>query len=149
MRKNFFPLRVTEHWNRLRLWRGLWSLLPWRCSKSTWMKSCAACSRWPCFGRGVGLDDPQRSLPTPTVLSFCETCRRPCNWKGSEHIAFSIKIWKEQCFETASDKNSQLFEILFLGRKSSKHCYANGGRNIRSDCTVKTCFWLVAFLLRQ
>jgi len=45
MRKNFFPLRVTEHWNRLRLWRGLWSLLPWRCSKSTWMKSCAACSR--------------------------------------------------------------------------------------------------------
>jgi len=28
----------------------------------------AACCRWPCFGRGVGLDDPQRSLPTPTIL---------------------------------------------------------------------------------
>ena len=22
----------------------------------------------PCFSRGVGLDDPQRSLPTPTIL---------------------------------------------------------------------------------
>jgi len=22
----------------------------------------------PCFGRRVGLDDPQRSLPTPTIL---------------------------------------------------------------------------------
>ena len=21
-----------------------------------------------CFGRGIGLDDPQRSLPTPTIL---------------------------------------------------------------------------------
>ena len=25
-----------------------------------------------CFGRGVGLDDPQRSLPTPNILWFCE-----------------------------------------------------------------------------
>jgi len=31
-----------------------------------------ACCRWPCFGRRVGLDDPQRSLPTPTILWFCE-----------------------------------------------------------------------------
>ena len=27
---------------------------------------------WICFGRGVGLDDPQRSLPTPTILWVCE-----------------------------------------------------------------------------
>ena len=46
----------------------LWILLFWRHSKSTWMKSCAVCSRWPCFSRGVGLDDLQRSLPTPTIL---------------------------------------------------------------------------------
>ena len=26
----------------------------------------------PCFGRRVGLDDPQRSLPTPTILWFCD-----------------------------------------------------------------------------
>jgi len=35
--------------------------------------SCAAYCRWPCFGRGVGLDDPQRSLPTPTILWFCDS----------------------------------------------------------------------------
>ena len=33
--------------------------------------SLFACCRWPCFGRGVGLDDPQRSLPTPNILWFC------------------------------------------------------------------------------
>jgi len=28
---------------------------------------CCSCCRRPCFGRGVGLDDPQRSLPTPAI----------------------------------------------------------------------------------
>jgi len=32
-----------------------------------------ACCRWPCFGRRVGLDDPQRSLPTPNILWFCDS----------------------------------------------------------------------------
>jgi len=32
--------------------------------------NCAACSGWPCFSRRVGLGDPQRSLPTPTMLWF-------------------------------------------------------------------------------
>ena len=27
----------------------------------------------PALGGGVGLDDPQRSLPTPSILWFCET----------------------------------------------------------------------------
>ena len=49
----------------------LWSLLLWRYSRPAWTRSCAACSRWPCFSRGVGLDDPQRSLPTPSILWFC------------------------------------------------------------------------------
>ena len=66
MRKNFFPLRVTEHWNRLpreavespsleifktRLDKILCSLL--------WVTL---------LGQGVGLGDPQRALPTPTIL---------------------------------------------------------------------------------
>jgi len=66
MRKNFFTLRVTEHWNRLprevvespsleifktRLDEVLCSLL--------WVTL---------LQQGVGLDDPQRSLPTPTIL---------------------------------------------------------------------------------
>ena len=46
----------------------LWSLLLWRYSRLTWTRSCAACCRWPCFGRRVGLDDPQWSLPTPTTI---------------------------------------------------------------------------------
>jgi len=37
-----------------------------------WTRSCAACCTWPCFGRSVGPDDPQRSLPTPTILWFCK-----------------------------------------------------------------------------
>ena len=49
----------------------LWILLLWRYSKPAWTRSCAACCRWPCFIRGVVLDDPQRSLPTPTILWFC------------------------------------------------------------------------------
>ncbi|GAB0192672.1 translation initiation factor IF-2-like [Grus japonensis] len=71
MRKNFFPLRVTEHWDRLPrevvespslerfkthldaiLCDLLWVILLWQ---------------------GVGQDDLQRSLPTPTSLGFCES----------------------------------------------------------------------------
>ena len=51
---------------------GLWSLLLWRYSRPVWTRSCAACCRWPCFGRRVGLDDPQTSLPTPAILWFCD-----------------------------------------------------------------------------
>ena len=52
---------------------GLWILLIWRCSKPSWMRSCAAYCRWPCFGRGLGPDDPKRSLPTATILWFCDS----------------------------------------------------------------------------
>ena len=37
----------------------LWSLLLWRYSRPAWTRSCAACSGWPCFGRRVGLGDPE------------------------------------------------------------------------------------------
>ena len=50
-----------------------WSLLLWRYSRPAWTRSCAAYCRWPCFGGEVGLDDPQRSLPTPTILWFCDS----------------------------------------------------------------------------
>jgi len=51
------------------------------------MRSCATCSRWPCFGRVVGPDDPQRSLPSPTILWFCVICL--FLWKFS---SFSSKL---------------------------------------------------------
>ena len=51
----------------------LWSLLLWSYSRPTWTCFFAACCRWPCFGRRVGLDDPQRSVPDPAILWFCNS----------------------------------------------------------------------------
>ena len=36
--KNFFTVRVMEHWNGLP--EGLQSLLLWRCSRPTWIPPC-------------------------------------------------------------------------------------------------------------
>jgi len=68
--------RISSLWG----WRStgtgcpgrLWSLLLWRYSTLAWTRSYAACCRQPCFGRRVELDDPQRSLPTSTILWFCD-----------------------------------------------------------------------------
>ena len=52
----------------------LWSFLLWRYSRPAWTGSCAACCRWPCFSRGVGLDDPQRwwcCLVLPVLSAVC------------------------------------------------------------------------------
>jgi len=65
MRKNFFPLRVKEHWNRL----------PREVVESPSLeifKTCldaVLCSllQVPLLRQEVGLDDPQRSLPTPNI----------------------------------------------------------------------------------
>ena len=51
----------------------LWSLLLWRYARPAWTRSSAACCRWSYFGRRVGLDDPQRSLKTPTILWLCDS----------------------------------------------------------------------------
>ena len=72
----------------------LWNLLLWRNSRPAWTRSCAVCCRWPCFGRagGVGLDDPQRSLPTPIILWFCDSVIllvvRPLTWSSKCFYAF-------------------------------------------------------------
>ena len=66
----------------------LWSLLLWRYSRPAWTRSCAACCRWPCFGRRVGLDDPQRSLSTLNILWFCDSPNTTCQ-QGSALIGFT------------------------------------------------------------
>jgi len=70
MRKNFFTLRVMEPWTRL----------PRDVVESPSLDilknhlDAVLCSLlWVTLLRqGVGLGDPQRSLPTPTMLGFCE-----------------------------------------------------------------------------
>jgi len=63
-RKNFFPLRVTEHWHRL----------PREAVDSSSLEifethlDAVLCSLLTLLRQGVGLDDPQRSLPTLTIL---------------------------------------------------------------------------------
>ena len=68
MRKNFFPLRAMEPWPRL----------PREAGESPSLEifqprlAAVLCSLlWvTLLGQGVGLGDPQRSLPTPAVLGF-------------------------------------------------------------------------------
>ena len=89
MKRTFYSFNIISVWTWGRTsslwgWRStgtgcpgsLWILLLWRYSRPAWTWSCAACCRWPFFGRKVGLDDPQRSLPTPTILWFCDTAAK-------------------------------------------------------------------------
>ena len=41
---------------------------------------------WPCFGRGGGPDDPQRTLPTPNILWFCEAALPPWHPATQSHL---------------------------------------------------------------
>jgi len=66
MRKNFFPLRVTEHWPRLP--REAVESPPLEIFK-TRLDGVLCSLLWvTLLGQGAGLGDPQRSLPTPNVL---------------------------------------------------------------------------------
>jgi len=72
-RKNFFPLRVTEHWNRLR--REAVESPSLEIFKPR--LDVVLCSLlWVTLLRqGVGLGDPQRSLPTLNILGFCDSVK--------------------------------------------------------------------------
>ena len=59
-RQNFFSVRVTEHWNRL---RGEAAESPLET-----FKTCVDAFLGTCFRRVVGQHDLQKSLPSPTVL---------------------------------------------------------------------------------
>ena len=76
--------RISSLWE----WRStgtrcpgrLWSLLLQRYSRPAWTRSSAACCRCPCFGRRVGLDDPRRSLPTPTICDSVIISPKMVSW---------------------------------------------------------------------
>ena len=63
LRKNFFTLRVTEHWNKLP--REAMKFCAWRSSEATWTLAWALCSGFPCLARGF---DIQGFLPASTIL---------------------------------------------------------------------------------
>jgi len=66
MRKNFFPLRVTEPWPRLP--RGAVESPSLEIFKPHLDKVLYSLLWVTLLWQGVGLDDPQRSLPTPNLL---------------------------------------------------------------------------------
>ena len=124
--------RTSSLWG----WRGtgtgfpgrLWSLLLWRYSRPTWTRSYATCCRWPCFGRGVGLDDPQRSLPTPNILWFCEVSTFP----------FSSLVTQPPGLGPHLPLIHVYLGICFLVKNLSAcfHCYSD---NFKRTCLPTAC----------
>ena len=89
----------------------LWVLLLWRYWKPPSTRSCATCSRWPCFSRGVGLDDPQTSLPTPNILWFCDSVKREMQEVPSEHKETLSSLWRWLTLAQASQRGWELFVL--------------------------------------
>lgn len=68
---------------------GLQSLPPWRYWKDIWTRATG--SGWPCFRRGTGQDDLQKSLPQP----FCDTvinANKKCQYKALIQIIAILLI---------------------------------------------------------
>jgi len=66
VRRNFFPLRVREPWPRLP--RGAVESPSLEIFKTHLDKDLCSLLWVTLLGQGVGVDDPQRSLPTLTIL---------------------------------------------------------------------------------
>ena len=75
MRKSCFTLRVTEPWPRLPR-EAVESLSQEIFRPRPDMVLCSLL--WvTLLWQGVGLGDPQRSLPTPAMLGSCDLCNPP------------------------------------------------------------------------
>ena len=110
----------------------LWSLLLWRYSRPAWTRSCAACCRWPCFGRGVRLDDPQSFLPTPTILWFCDSAMDSS--QSTDYTLQSIPNWKTD------------FRCLCLGWTPRDILWTQGWATPHDVCCQSPCTTHVGIL---
>ena len=74
---------------------GLWSLFLWRYSKPAWMWSCSACSRWPCFSRG--LDYMTHRGPFQPLL-FCNSVKSllSASWLARRDGENPVPWWELQ-----------------------------------------------------
>ena len=105
MRKNFFPLRVTEPWPRL----------PREAVESPSLEIFQTCLDtvlcsllWvTLLGQGVGLGDPQRSLPTQTILWFCDSVIH------SNHSTL-INSWAKL---NKKNKQTDIFMQVYINKK--------------------------------
>ena len=103
-RKNFFPLRVMEHWNRLP--RGAVES-PSLEIFQTYLDAVLCSLLWvTLLGQGVGLGDPQRSLPTPAMLGFCDCATSTQRMFPKIHLQKPVlisglhplqRLWSHQC----------------------------------------------------
>ena len=107
----------------------LFCLLLWRYSRPAWTRSSTTYCRWPCFGREVGLDDPQRSLPTPNILWFCEKSsvftqnfadnpNVPSSVIEVSYCDSSVKHLQSQCYRLWKRETKAWTQTLFFRRAS-------------------------------
>ena len=75
MRKNFFPLRVTEPWPRLP--RGAVESPSLEIFQPRLVAVLCPLLWVTLLGQGVGLGDPQRALPTRAMMGFCDFVTPP------------------------------------------------------------------------
>ena len=106
----------------------LWSLLLWRYSRPAWTRSCAGCCRWPCFSRGAGLDDPQRALPTPNILWFCDLWFYDCpGRRGNGRLRWRQEgFWDQE--GTSSPEPARCFQ----------RCPSHAQRGQSRSCSLPT-----------
>ena len=106
-RKNFFPLRVTEPWPRL----------PREAVESPSLEifqprlDAVLCSLlWvTLLGQEIGLGDPQRSLPTPTMLGFGDSIPAPHRCQNQAGNLMLPAVCPSLCHAAASSSSSNLF----------------------------------------
>ena len=112
----------------------LWVLPLWRYWRPAWTRSCAACCRRPCFGRRIGLDDPQRSLPTPNILWFCDSVK--CRWLTQVYT----RQWEPLISLLYSLPGSCLLEAKMQSVSLRSSCPQTTIKTSRSSKNVSGCY---------
>lgn len=119
----------------------LWRFLCW-CSKPTWMCCCVTCSKWTCFGRGLGLG-LQMSLPIPGILWFCDPYR---SFSGSGSRRFKatrgVGFWP-------SLSTGRTGEIISTKTKAVDIAFSKNGHQEPTSQAFADLSWTSLIITRQ